>query len=417
MDSSRNKSLTKSKPKKIIAGIKLPPIENCDSDIKTIIEVDPSFYSLIEGRPIRPDSSIYNYKQHIKDVAIKRTLHGFLVDEILRIDKDMKIETEIYQTASKHFDEYQKSFDKFLAYDNNKTITVMKNSDALSKDLATQTEEHKKINHEMATLKSKLQYTEDTLVILLSFQKFLYKASPFLWRNLQNINIDEVRPQIFIMTSDLFNNIDIESLKNKLNQLPPTNLYFENTDQLFSAFALLEQQNLNYLLVTEKLTSEKNKFLKALESFKKLLQEELDYIKEQISETERNIKVYEAREKEVKEVFYTILEQKIRFLVSSDMALQIFNYIEFAYEKLIAPNNTKISTLDMALALENEYDNLQLDISTFDLEIIKTIEKETYDDSNKEIKRAKEAAKLLRNVDKLNKRLRSSYEPSRRKAC
>lgn len=96
------------------------------------------------------------------------------------------------------------------------------------------------------------------------------------------------------------------------------------------------------------------------------------------------------------------------------MVLQIFNYVEFSYEQLIAPNETKLSSLDMALALETEYDNLMMDLSVFDLDLIKSIEREVYEKGEKGIKEAREANKMLKNIDKLSKRLKSSYEPSRR---
>lgn len=121
------------------------------------------------------------------------------------------------------------------------------------------------------------------------------------------------------------------------------------------------------------------------------------------------------RETEIKEVFYRVLEENIRSSLSSEMALQIFNYVEFTYEQLIAPNDTKQSSHDMALALEIEYDDLMLKLSVYDLNLIKVIEMETYDKGEKDIKRAKEASKLLKDVDKLSKRLKSSFEPSRRK--
>lgn len=69
----------------------------------------------------------------------------------------------------------------------------------------------------------------------------------------------------------------------------------------------------------------------------------------------------------------------------------------------------------MTLSLEREYDNLMLDLSAFDLDIIKATEKETYENEAKETRRAKDASKLLKDVDKLSKRLKSSYEPSRAK--
>lgn len=89
--------------------------------------------------------------------------------------------------------------------------------------------------------------------------------------------------------------------------------------------------------------------------------------------------------------------------------------MEFAYEQLIAPNEIKFSSLDMALSLEREYDSLLVDISAYDLEMIKKIEKETYENGYKEIKQAKDAAKLLKEIEKLSRRLKSSYEPNRRK--
>ncbi|KAF9415629.1 hypothetical protein HW555_006774 [Spodoptera exigua] len=140
-----------------------------------------------------------------------------------------------------------------------------------------------------------------------------------------------------------------------------------------------------------------------------------EVVKKEIKEVQHTIKWNEEREAEIKEIFFRILEQKIRNIVSSDMTLQIFNYVEFAYEQLIAPNETKFASLDMALALEREYDNLTLNISAYDLSMIKQIEKETYEHGHVEIKRAKEAFKLLKDVDKLSKRLKSSYEPTRRK--
>lgn len=114
-------------------------------------------------------------------------------------------------------------------------------------------------------------------------------------------------------------------------------------------------------------------------------------------------------------MFFKILEDKIRYLVSSETALRILNDVEFTYEQIIAPNETKINYVEMMLSLEREYDNLMMDISAYDLELVKVIEKEVYEAGAKEIKQAKEAAKLLKEADKMSKRLKSSYEPSRKK--
>ncbi|XP_072947239.1 uncharacterized protein [Epargyreus clarus] len=407
------KKIIRKKSRRPVSNIKLPPIEQ-NSDVKTIIDVDPDFYSSVEGRPIRPNLSIHKYKENIKNIALKRTLYGFLTDEILRINREMETERKIYETTSKHFEEYQYSFDKFLADDNNKTIAIMRKSDTLARDLVNETEEHKKANYELSSLKSKLQYIDESLQIMISFQTFLHRASPILWQQSQNINLVTENVEFFTMHNDIFCKIDKELIADKLKKLPPPCLYFKTPEQLLTIFGLLEKQNLNYLLVTEELNSEKNKFLKSLHSLKKSLSVELDYIQQKINEIKDVIAWNEGREIELKEVFFKILEEKIQYLVSSDVALQIFNYVEFAYEQLIAPNDTHLSSLEMTLSLEREYNNLMLDLSGFDLDKIKAIEKETYEFGAEEVKQAENASKLLRDVDKLSRRLKSSYEPSRK---
>lgn len=278
------KKLVKRDSKKVTCGIKLPPIEqNGDSDLKTILDIDPHFYSQVEGRPIRSNTSIRKYKQNIREIALKRTLHGFLMDEILRINREIETERKIYNTTSKHFEDYQHSFNKFLDDDNNKTIVIMKKSDCLAKELANQTEEHKQANFELATIKSKLQYIHETLQILLSFQCFLHRAAPILWQERQNIDLNVENFEILTKDSDIFVEVNKNLITERLNQLPPPRLYFETPDQLLTVFYLLEKQNLNYLLVTEDLNAEKNKFLKSLRFLKSLLSQELEYIKEKVN--------------------------------------------------------------------------------------------------------------------------------------
>ncbi|XP_068618699.1 structural maintenance of chromosomes protein 2-like [Battus philenor] len=372
------------------SGVKLPPIEQSDDHVKTILDVDPDFYSLVDGRPIRPDTSIRKYKQNIKDLALKRTLYGFISDEILRVEKDIKTEANIYKIALNNFNECQESFNKFLADDNNKTITVMKKSDNLDKELAYQIDEHKKGSYELASLKSKLQYIEDTLQILLSFQRFLYNAAPILWQQAHKFTTGNF--QFFAMESDIFCKIDVEVIKEKLKELPPPQLYFKTSHQIMAMFQSLETHNLNYLLKAEELRCDKNKFMESIHGIE-------DDISKKVE-----------REKELKQEFFKILQSRIKFLVSSEMVLKISTYVEFVYEQLISPNETKLTTLDQVHALEQEYNTIMLDLSIFDLNYIKSIEKKTYEESIKEIKQAKKAAKLLRDVDKLNKRLTLSYD-------
>ncbi|KAI8426522.1 hypothetical protein MSG28_005328 [Choristoneura fumiferana] len=416
MDKPENKKLIRKQSSKAVFGIKLPPIEKNESsrEVKTILDVDPDYFSLVEGRKIRPSTSMNKYKEDIKNVALKRTLRGYLVDEILRIDREIETERSIYETASTHFDEYQHSFDKFLADDNNKTIAIMQKSDSLAKDLVNQTEEHKQANYEMATLRSKLQYIDETLLILLSFENFLHTVSPILWQEGNNVELGKKHSEIITIDSNIFVPVNKDLVTERLSQLSAPKLYFETPEQLSEMFDLLERQNLNYLLATEELNAEKNKLLKARDLFKESLRQELDFIQKKIEGIETIIASNENREVEVKEIFYRILADKLKYLVSSETALQIFNYVEYAYEQLIAPNDTRLNSVQMTRALENEFDNLMLDLSAYDLELVKAVEHETYQNETKNMKQAKEAAKLLKDVDKLNRRLKSSYEPTRR---
>ncbi|XP_063382073.1 uncharacterized protein LOC134668556 [Cydia fagiglandana] len=417
MDKTPNKKLIRKQSSKAVFGIKLPPIEKNDTDhhVKTILDVDPDYFSLVEGRKIRPNTSMNKYKEDVKNVALKRTLRGFLTDEILRIDREMENEKSIYESASAHFDDCQQSFDKFLADDNNKTIAIMHKSDGLAKDLVNQTEEHKQANYEVATLKSKLQYIDETLLILLSFERFLHTAAPILWQEHNNVRLDRHHTEIIEMDSNIFVPVNKDIVKERLSKLSAPKLYFDTPEQLLEMFELLEHQNLNYLLATEELNAEKNKLLKSRDVFKATLNQQLDFIQKKMEGIEAMITTNKNREIEVKEIFYRILADKLRYVVSSECALQVSNYVEYAYEQLVATNETNLSPVEMMRALENEYDNVMLDLSTYELNLVKAVEQEIYENGIKNMKDAKEAAKLLKDIDKLNRRLKSSYEPTRRK--
>lgn len=267
----------------IVFGVKLPPIEAVQgNDVRTILDIDPEYYSLVQGRPIKPNKSINKYKQDIRNGALKRVMYGFLVDEIIRIDREMTSERNTYQTAYKHFEECRHSFDKFLAFDNDKTIVIMKRSDNLAKELANQIEDHKKASYELASIKSKLQYIDETLLILLSFENFLHRAAPILWQESQNVKLDAKHSEIVTMNTDIFTKINIHIINERLSKLDSPRLYFQTPQQLMAIFDLIEKQNLNYLLVTEELNCEKNKFLKAKDLLKRMLHGELDLIQEKV---------------------------------------------------------------------------------------------------------------------------------------
>lgn len=279
------KKTKRNEQQKRLTKLRLPPIELDHEDstkVKTVLDIDPDYFSLVDGRPIRPSTSINAYKKNIRDVSLKRTVHGFLTDEILRIDKEIATENNIYEIASKQFEECKKSFDKFLAYDNDKTIYVMKESDTLNKELMIKTEEYKKINYEMASLKSKLQYIDETLLILLSFESFLHKVSPHLWQKSMNINLNVKHSEILPVHSDVFQKVDINLIKDRLSNLASPRLYFESPEQLLNIFYLLEKQNLNYLLITEEMNSIKNSFLNTRNKFMESLKHELHLIEEKV---------------------------------------------------------------------------------------------------------------------------------------
>lgn len=280
-----NKVVLYKRPKrKILFGIKLPAVEPCpELKAKTITDVDPDFYSMVENRPIRPNTSYLTYKQNIHHIARNNATKGFVQDEILRINKDMEREKDIYEKTAKDFEDCKKSFDKFLAHDNDKTIEVMKRSDNLAKDVANQMHEHKQASFELATIKSKLQYINESIMILLSLENFLHKASPVLWREKNNVKIDAEYPDIYNADTDIFRPTDIQAIQDRINNLPPKSLYFEIPEQLIEVFDALEKQNLNFLLATEDIRSQKLKTLKALDDFKGKLKDETKNVNSNVS--------------------------------------------------------------------------------------------------------------------------------------
>lgn len=101
-------------------------------------------------------------------------------------------------------------------------------------------------------------------------------------------------------------------------------------------------------------------------------------------------------------------------LIVSESVLKMYNALEFTYGQIIAPNDIKLNVVTMCRGLESEYNDLMFELSLCDPRLLKKIEKDIYQTGERKLKQAVRAHKLLKDVDKLHRRLNSCFDPSRK---
>lgn len=134
----------------------------------------------------------------------------------------------------------------------------------------------------------------------------------------------------------------------------------------------------------------------------------------QIQNIDDVITLKEVREAELKTIFFDMLQEKIKELLVSESVLTMYNALEFTYDHIVAPNDIKLNIFTMSRGLESEYNNIMFELTLCDRKVLKKTEKDIYQTGERKLKQAVRAHKLLKDVDKLHKRLNSCFDPSAR---
>lgn len=104
-----------------------------DTAEKTMVDMDPEFYTVVEGRPNRERGSVRDYIGHIRDLVRVRLKIGYNEDECVLVDEQFRLERQRLEQILAQQKQYVDLFDQFLAEDHAASMELLKKADQAAK--------------------------------------------------------------------------------------------------------------------------------------------------------------------------------------------------------------------------------------------------------------------------------------------
>ena len=98
-----------------------------------MVDMDPEFYTIIEGRPNRDRISVREYVGSIRELVRVRLKIGYNEDECLLVDEQFRIEKQRLEQILAQQRQYVELFDQFLAEDHATSMELLKKADQAAK--------------------------------------------------------------------------------------------------------------------------------------------------------------------------------------------------------------------------------------------------------------------------------------------
>ncbi|KAK9880954.1 hypothetical protein WA026_013278 [Henosepilachna vigintioctopunctata] len=354
--------------------------ENPDvSNMKYIIDIDPDFFKIADGRPIPDKLNIRDYIETVRDVLRTKIINGYREDDILLIEESLRLEQKMIDEIKENYQTYVNTFEEFLYNDHTYSMKLLRQSEQEAVLAYQKYEEYKELSKEYGALRSVLYNCEEKWRNCKMYQKFLYLVSPLSWRKQHDfyhfkspdepIEAPEGSNAIFgkYRLGDKEAEISLEDLIGQFlddcaTQREPE-LYFEDPEQLLDVFRFMELQNLNSLLHSEELAAPLEAVKAGMLKAERLFDIEIQGLRESIDKLAAGIAWEEERAKYLEQLAMELVNGEFRKLVVDEDILNLHVFVEDVYEARIGPNDANLSVTDMMRGIEIKYRNelLQLD--------------------------------------------------------
>ncbi|XP_057671771.1 uncharacterized protein LOC130903591 [Diorhabda carinulata] len=394
--------------------VKVPP-----DSTKTILDLDPQYFKVVEGRPIHESFNRRDYIETVRDVLRTKILIGYREDDIALINQNLANEQKMIQQIQENYQMYVNAFEDLLFRDHLSAKQLLGESDAIANEAYDKYEEYKRLAKKYGAMKAALYSSEEKWANCRMYQKFLYKISPLQWRNEHSIkaidenemddHLTELRASLVEKDTSLSEIIDF--IKIECANEPPPELYFTDTDQLIDVFRFMEVQNLNYLLHAEELAIPLANIKDGMRFANQLFDVQINDLEQSISDLASGIEWEENRAKELENLAQTLISNDFKKLIMSEEILNLHVFVEDVYETRIGPNDANNSMLEMMKQIEQKY---RYEVLSFDMvpaEQVALLEGTCYNEQMKIMKLAEKAAKQYAELNTLTKQLNKAYAP------
>ncbi|KAF5269977.1 hypothetical protein FQR65_LT05776 [Abscondita terminalis] len=396
--------------------------------LKTILDVDPNFFSLIEGRPIPQKFNRWDYIGDVRDVLRTKIVTGYREDEIMLLDENFSEEMKAIEEIKSEFQKYVNTFEEFLFNDHTSAMTVLQQSETEAHYAHQKSEELRTLSEDYGSLRSTVYNLEEKWRNCKMYQKFLYIVSPMEWRRKYDFyfmtedtstsQIARMREESSIFARFRLSPFEVQSLDSLIDQFledvkiqEEPELYFTDPNQLMKVFSFIELQNLNTLLHSEELAAPLQHVLEVIDATQIAFDAEVTRLQEMIDSLEGGIIWEEERAKHLEELALELIYGDFREIVSNKEVLDLHVFVEDVYENRIGVNDSNLTMKDMMRIIEVTYRDYLLQLDRLPDDLVYKAEMTCYREEEKSMQLAMEAAKKVIQVERLMKHLTRLLDP------
>ncbi|KAB0792878.1 hypothetical protein PPYR_12498 [Photinus pyralis] len=392
--------------------------------MKTILHVDPKFFTLVEGRPVACKFNRRDYIEDVRNVLRTKIVTGYREDDIMQIDENFATEVKVVQEIEVELQKYVNKFEEFLEQDYSTTMALITESDQQQSQADEQNEILLNLSKEFGSIQSTVFNLEEKWRNCKMYQKFLYLVSPMDWRENHDFYLKQEKSNESIGDPSVFERFklapvgEVQSLANLIDQFvedvemqDEPELFFTEPNQLLKVFSFIELQNLNTLLHSEELAVPLEQVKEAMKYIEKSFNNQVTSLQDEIDNLEREIIWEEERAKYLEELALELINGNFKELISNDEAINLHVFVEDVYENRIGMNDSNLTMKDMMKGIETGYRDYLLQLDRLPDDLVYKAEMSCYRKEEKTMLLAEEAAKKVVQVERLMKQLTRLLEP------
>ncbi|KAK9674970.1 protein of unknown function (DUF4200) [Popillia japonica] len=395
--------------------------------MKTILDIDPNFFTIVEGRPIGEKFNVRDYIRDLRECLRSKIVAGYREDEVILIEENFIEEQRIIDEIKSRYQSYVDTFEEFLSNDHSTSMELLRQAEKEATKAFEKYEVYRELSKDYGALKAQVYNLEEKWRNCKMYQKFLYLVSPLHWRKVHDYyhlkpgsshqSLIETESSIFekyrLGAGSEANTLDAMIkmfLEDCATQKEPL-LYFKEPYELLKVFRFIELQNLNSLLHSEELAIPLENVREGMLEAQKKFDEQITSVQEIIDSLIGEIVWEEQRARSLEELAMELINGEFRKLISDEEVLSMYVFVEDVYETRIAPNDANLSVGDMMKAIEMNYRHFLIQLDELPQDKVQKAESECYAEEARIMEIAVDAAKKVLQVESLAKTLKRVLEP------
>ncbi|XP_073948908.1 uncharacterized protein [Choristoneura fumiferana] len=386
------------------------------SDPKTICDIDPTFYKIIEGRPIRQFVDVKVYMRDIRNIALTKSNIAYLRDQMIQIGTSYSVELEEYEKINKLCIKTKNNFVQFAKECYMFAQKLQEQSEKKANELQALAERLEICGFQFVKIRNEISNLGATYDILHLYYRFLTNVAPLSWRKLNDkeynkksschfseqnlVSADELTTDMYIKRYDL--------------KSPRPKLYFQEPETLMHVFDRLSAQCLTYMQIDTFSSQISSSVIKRRDYLKHLAAQEIEEYQFQIANYAKELEWMKEQEIIHKNLFENLLNTAFYELYASYDSSKLFTCVQYVHMQIFGdPEDPKDSAAYLAQQLENLYVEITLGMDSLDVEVVKEATTELFAEDIRNMKMAELAQRQLRECNILSKALFTSFEPPR----